>query len=92
MVRARACHSVSDPAFFIAGAIGVFVRQASVMKYLGARANRVLATGWRRYRARSGSLLLHGSAALCRDYRMGAGSDRRRLFSMRPGYNVLAIS
>ena len=31
------------PAFFIAGAIGVFVRQASVMKYLGARANKVLA-------------------------------------------------
>ena len=33
------------PAFFIAGAIGVFVSQASVMKYLGARANRVLAYG-----------------------------------------------
>ena len=31
------------PAFFIAGAIGVFVRQASVIRYLGARANRVLA-------------------------------------------------
>ena len=28
------------PAFFIAGAISVFVSQASVMKYLGARANR----------------------------------------------------
>jgi uncharacterized membrane protein YraQ (UPF0718 family) len=33
------------PAFFIAGAIGVFVSQASVMKYLGARANKVLAYG-----------------------------------------------
>jgi len=29
------------PAFFIAGAISVFVRQESVMKYLGARANKV---------------------------------------------------
>lgn len=31
------------PAFFIAGAIAVFVSQASVMKYLGARANKALA-------------------------------------------------
>jgi uncharacterized membrane protein YraQ (UPF0718 family) len=31
------------PAFFIAGAIAVFVSQASVMKYFGAKANRVLA-------------------------------------------------
>ena len=31
------------PAFFIAGAISVFVSQASVMKYLGAKANKVLA-------------------------------------------------
>ena len=33
------------PAFFIAGAISVFVSQASVMKYLGAKANKVLAYG-----------------------------------------------
>ncbi|NLC70416.1 MAG: hypothetical protein GX751_03530, partial [Desulfuromonadaceae bacterium] len=31
------------PAFFIAGAVGVFVSQAAVMKYLGPRANKVLA-------------------------------------------------
>jgi uncharacterized membrane protein YraQ (UPF0718 family) len=31
------------PAFFIAGAIAVFVSQASVIKYFGARANKVLA-------------------------------------------------
>jgi uncharacterized membrane protein YraQ (UPF0718 family) len=31
------------PALFIAGAISVFVSQAAVMKYLGARANKVLA-------------------------------------------------
>jgi hypothetical protein len=33
------------PAFFIAGGISVFVSQASVMKYLGARANKVRAYG-----------------------------------------------
>jgi len=33
------------PAFFIAGAIAVFISQASVMKYLGARANKILACG-----------------------------------------------
>jgi len=33
------------PAFFIAGAISVFVSQASVMKYLGAKANKVVAYG-----------------------------------------------
>ncbi|NQT93187.1 MAG: permease, partial [Lentisphaerae bacterium] len=33
------------PAFFIAGAIAVFVSQASVMKYLGAGAPKVLAYG-----------------------------------------------
>jgi uncharacterized membrane protein YraQ (UPF0718 family) len=31
------------PAFFIAGAVGVFVSQAAVMKYLGSRANPVMA-------------------------------------------------
>ena len=30
------------PAFFIAGAIAVFVSQASVLKYFGATANKVL--------------------------------------------------
>ena len=33
------------PAFFIAGAIAVFVSQGSVMKYLGAGANKLLAYG-----------------------------------------------
>ena len=33
------------PAFFIAGAIGVFISQASVMKYLGPKANKALAYG-----------------------------------------------
>ena len=33
------------PAFFIAGAIGVFVKKESVMKYLGPKANKALAYG-----------------------------------------------
>lgn len=33
------------PAFFIAGAIAVFISQASVLKYLGAKANKVVAYG-----------------------------------------------
>ena len=33
------------PAFFIAGAIAIFVSQAAVMKYLGAAAHKVLAYG-----------------------------------------------
>jgi uncharacterized membrane protein YraQ (UPF0718 family) len=33
------------PAFFIAGAISVFVSQASVMKYLGTGANKILSYG-----------------------------------------------
>ncbi len=33
------------PVLFIAGAIAVFVSQASVMKYLGARADKVSAYG-----------------------------------------------
>jgi uncharacterized protein len=33
------------PAFFIAGAIAVFISQAAVMKYLGAGAHKVLSYG-----------------------------------------------
>jgi len=33
------------PAFFMAGAIGVFVSQASMMESLGPKANKVLAYG-----------------------------------------------
>ena len=33
------------PAFFIAGAIGVFVSQAAVMEYLGPKANKMVAYG-----------------------------------------------
>ena len=63
------------PAFFIAGAIGVFVSQASVMKYLGPRANKVLAYGGRqRVGLDPGGLLLHGAAAVCGHLADGGGA------------------
>ncbi|MBC8374128.1 MAG: permease, partial [Planctomycetes bacterium] len=62
------------PAFFIAGAIGVFISQASVMKYLGARANKVLAYG---VASVSGTILAVCSCTVlplfAGIYRMGAG-------------------
>jgi len=81
------------PAFFIAGAIGVFVGQASVMKYLGARANKVLAYG---VASVSGSILAVCSCTVlplfAGIYRMGAGLGPATAFLYSgPAINVLAI-
>jgi uncharacterized membrane protein YraQ (UPF0718 family) len=81
------------PAFFIAGAIGVFVSQASVMKYLGARANRFLAYG---VASVSGSVLAVCSCTVlplfAGIYRMGAGLGPASAFLYSgPAINVLAI-
>ncbi|MEN6664658.1 MAG: permease [Phycisphaerae bacterium] len=81
------------PAFFIAGAIGVFVSQASVMKYLGARANKVLAYG---VAAVSGSILAVCSCTVlplfAGIWRMGAGLGPASAFLYSgPAINVLAI-
>jgi len=81
------------PAFFIAGAIGVFVSQASVMKYLGARANKVLAYG---VASVSGSVLAvcscTGLPLFAGIYRMGAGLGPATAFLYSgPAINVLAI-
>ncbi len=81
------------PAFFIAGAIAVFVSQASVMKYLGANANKVLAYG---VASVSGTILAVCSctvlplfAGICR---MGAGLGPATAFLYSgPAINVLAI-
>jgi uncharacterized protein len=55
------------PAFFIAGAIAVFVSQASVMKYLGARANKYSPIGVASVSGHdAGRLFLHRAAALSR--------------------------
>src|SRR5512147_909930 len=81
------------PAFFIAGAISVFVSQASVMKYLGARANKVLAYG---VASVSGTILAVCSCTIlplfAGIYKMGAGLGPATAFLYSgPAINVLAI-
>jgi uncharacterized protein len=81
------------PAFFIAGAISVFVRQEAVMKYLGAKANKVLAYG---VASVSGTILAVCSCTVLPlfngIYRMGAGLGPATAFLYSgPAINVLAI-
>jgi hypothetical protein len=81
------------PAFFIAGAIGVFVSQASVMKYLGPTANKVVAYG---VASCSGTILAVCSCTIlplfAGIYRMGAGLGPATAFLYSgPAINVLAI-
>ena len=81
------------PAFFIAGAIGVFMSHASVMKYLGARANKVLAYG---VASVSGAVLAVCSCTVlplfAGIYKMGAGLGPATAFLYSgPAINVLAI-
>ncbi|MGB5107431.1 MAG: permease [Candidatus Zixiibacteriota bacterium] len=81
------------PAFFIAGAIGVFVSQESVMKYLGAKANKILAYA---VASVSGSILAVCSCTVlplfAGIYRMGAGIGPASAFLYSgPAINVLAI-
>jgi uncharacterized membrane protein YraQ (UPF0718 family) len=81
------------PAFFIAGAIGVFVSQGAVMRYLGAGANRVLAYG---VASISGSILAVCSCTVlplfAGIYTRGAGLGPASAFLYAgPAINVLAI-
>ncbi len=81
------------PAFFIAGGISVFVSQASVMKYLGARANKILAYG---VASVSGTVLAVCSCTVlplfAGIYKMGAGLGPATTFLYSgPAINVLAI-
>ena len=81
------------PAFFIAGAIAVFVSQASVMKYLGAGAKKTLAYG---VASVSGTILAVCSCTVlplfAGIYRMGAGLGPATAFLYSgPAINVLAI-
>jgi len=81
------------PAFFIAGAIGVFISQASVMRYLGAKANKVLAYG---VASISGTILAVCSCTVlplfAGIYRMGAGLGPATAFLYSgPAINILAI-
>jgi uncharacterized membrane protein YraQ (UPF0718 family) len=81
------------PAFFIAGAIGVFISQQSVIKYLGAGANKVLAYG---VASISGTILAVCSCTVlpmfAGIYTRGAGLGPATAFLYSgPAINVLAI-
>ncbi|MFA7330254.1 MAG: permease [Candidatus Delongbacteria bacterium] len=81
------------PAFFIAGAISVFVSQGSVMRYLGPQANRWLAYG---VASVSGTVLAVCSCTVlplfAGIHRMGAGLGPATAFLYSgPAINVLAI-
>ncbi|BBD09885.1 permease [Desulfovibrio ferrophilus] len=81
------------PAFFIAGAIAVFVSQASVMKYLGPKANKAVAYA---VASCSGTILAVCSCTIlplfAGIYRMGAGLGPATAFLYSgPAINVLAI-
>jgi hypothetical protein len=80
-------------AFYIAGAIAVFVSQGSVMRYLGAGANRVLSYG---VASVSGTVLAVCSCTVlplfAGIHRMGAGLGPAIAFLYSgPAINVLAI-
>ena len=81
------------PAFFIAGAIGVFVSQNSVMKYLGAKAKKWIAYS---VAAVSGAILAVCSCTIlplfAGIYKRGAGLGPAVAFLYSgPAINVLAI-
>ncbi|MFA5778892.1 MAG: permease [Elusimicrobiota bacterium] len=81
------------PAFFIAGAISVFVSQASVMKYFGPKANKILSYG---VASVSGTILAVCSCTVLPLYAgiskrgAGIGSAIAFLYS-GPAINILAI-
>jgi len=81
------------PAFFIAGAISVFVSQASVMKYFGAKANKFLSYS---IASISGTILAVCSCTVLPlfsgIYKRGAGLGPAVAFLYSgPAINVLAI-
>ncbi len=81
------------PAFFIAGAISAFVSKASVIKYFGAKANKLLAYG---IASVSGTILAVCSCTVLPlfmgIYRRGAGLGPAVAFLYSgPAINVLAI-
>ncbi len=81
------------PAFFIAGAISVFMNQGSVMKYLGAKANKAVAYS---VAAVSGTVLAVCSCTVlplfAGIYKKGAGLGPATAFLYSgPAINILAI-
>ncbi|MDH4318672.1 MAG: permease [Desulfobulbaceae bacterium] len=81
------------PAFFIAGAISVFISRGSVMKYLGPKAGKIAAYG---VASASGTILAVCSCTVlplfAGIYRMGAGLGPASAFLYSgPAINVMAI-
>ncbi|GAB6157461.1 permease [Desulfotomaculum varum] len=81
------------PAFFIAGAIAVFISQASVLKYFGAGANKILSYG---VASVSGTVLAVCSCTVlplfAGIYTRGAGIGPATAFLYSgPAINILAI-
>lgn len=81
------------PAFFIAGAISIFVSQASVLKYFGSGANKILSYS---VASVSGTVLAVCSCTVlplfAGIYKRGAGIGPAVAFLYsRPAINVLAI-
>ncbi len=81
------------PAFFIAGAIAVFISKNSVMKYLGAQAKKVVSYG---VASVSGTILAVCSCTVLPlfsgIYKMGAGLGPATAFLYSgPAINVMAI-
>lgn len=81
------------PAFFIAGAITVFISQQSVMKYLGASAKKVVSYG---VASVSGGILAVCSCTVLPlfsgIYRMGAGLGPASTFLYSgPAINIMAV-
>lgn len=81
------------PAFFIAGAIAVFVSQAAVLKYFGAKANKILSYG---VASVSGSILAVCSCTVlplfAGIWKRGAGLGPATAFLYSgPAINILAI-
>lgn len=81
------------PAFFIAGAVGVFLSRNAVMKYLGPKAKKITAYG---AASVSGSILAVCSCTIlplfAGIYKMGAGLGPASAFLYSgPAINILAI-
>lgn len=81
------------PAFFIAGAISIFISQESVLRYLGSKANKILAYG---VASVSGAILAVCSCTVLplfgSIYKRGAGLGPAIAFLYSgPAINILAI-
>jgi len=92
-IRQAACPDLPNTGFFIAGAIAVFVSQASVLKYFGAAANKILSYS---VASVSGTVLAVCSCTVlplfAGIYTRGAGIGPATAFLYSgPAINVLAI-